>query len=60
MAKLNSEFNMDKLTSDYTLKVVFTQQFKFRFLIATTLIKAAALVLGCNIKIEHDGECNGI
>lgn len=56
MAKLNSEININKLTNEYTLKVSFTRQFKIRLLIATTLIKAAAAILGCGIKIVNDGD----
>jgi len=53
MAK--AEVNINKLTKDLTLavKVKVTRQFKARFIVATALIKMAALILGCSIEIEN-------
>ncbi|MFQ5638227.1 MAG: hypothetical protein ACE5IR_09575 [bacterium] len=52
MAK--AEININKLTNNHTMtvKVDVTKQFKARIVVATTLIKAAAWILGCNIEIE--------
>lgn len=49
------KLDVKKLNHNHVLKVKIhiTKQFKVRFVIATTLIKIAAFILGCDIEIEN-------
>jgi peptidoglycan hydrolase-like amidase len=50
----NAEVNINRLERNHTMtvKVNITRKFRLRVAIAITLIKAAALVHGCGIKIK--------
>jgi hypothetical protein len=39
---------------EMTVTVIYTNEWKIRKFIATNLIKLAATILGCGIKIEHE------
>jgi hypothetical protein len=49
MAK--NEIAVKKLTSEHVMTVRITNQFKARIFIAIRLVRMAAFVLGCSIKI---------